>query len=47
MPNAENRRVRVVKEVTYTDPNGGKMVPVANVAVEEFVEDCDGGACGM
>ena len=47
VPNAENRRVRVVKEVTYTDPNGGKMVPVANVAVEEFVEDCDGGACGM
>ena len=47
VPNAENRRVRVVKEVTYTDPNGGKMVPVANVAVEEFVEDCEGGACGM
>ena len=47
VPNAENRRVRVVKEVTYTDPNGGKMVPVANVAVEEFVEDCDGGTCGM
>ena len=47
VPNAENRRVRVVKEVTYTDPNGGKMVPVANVAVEEFVEDCDGSACGM
>ncbi|MBQ6736383.1 MAG: OmpA family protein [Alphaproteobacteria bacterium] len=47
VPNAENRRVRVVKEVTYTDPNGGKMVPVANVAVEEFVEDCDGAACGM
>ena len=47
VPNAENRRVRVVKEVTYTDPNGGKMVPVANVAVEEFVEDCDGTTCGM
>ena len=47
VPNAENRRVRVVKEVTYTDQNGGKMVPVANVAVEEFIEDCDGGACGM
>lgn len=47
VPNAENRRVRVVKEVTYTDPNGGKMVPVANVAVEEFIEDCDDGTCGM
>ena len=47
VPNAENRRVRVVKEVSYTDPNGGKMVPVANVAVEEFVEDCGDGACGM
>ena len=47
VPNAENRRVRVVKEVTYTDPNAGKMVPVANVAVEEFIEDCGGGACEM
>lgn len=47
VPNAENRRVRVVKEVTYTDPNGGKMVPVANVAVEEFVEECGGADCGM
>ena len=47
VPNAENRRVRVVKEITYTDPNGGKMVPVANVAVEEFVEDCGDGICGM
>lgn len=47
VPNAENRRVRVVKEVTYTDSNGGKMVPVANVAVEEFIEDCDDGTCGM
>ena len=47
VPNAENRRVRVVKEVTYTDPNGGKMVPVANVAVEEFVEDCNGAGCGI
>ncbi len=47
VPNAENRRVRVVKEVTYTDPDAGKMVPVANVSVEEFVEDCDDGACEM
>ena len=46
VPNAENRRVRVVKEVTYTEP-GGQMVPVANVSVEEYVEDCDGNRCGM
>ena len=46
VPNAENRRVRVVKEVTYTEP-GGKMVPVANVAVEEYVEDCGGAGCGI
>lgn len=45
--NAENRRVRVVKEVSYTEPGGGKKVPVANVAVEEFVEDCGGADCGM
>lgn len=32
VPNAENRRVRVVKEVHYIEP--GKIVPVASVEVE-------------
>ena len=46
--NAENRRVRVVKETYYTEP--GKMVPVATVVTEngadsvefqqEFQEEC-------
>lgn len=44
VPNAENRRVRIVKEETYTEP-GGQMVPVANVDIEEFVEDCGGAEC--
>lgn len=43
-PNAENRRVRVVKEVSYTEP-GGEMRPVANVAIQEFVQDCDEYGC--
>lgn len=42
VPNAENRRVRVVKEVTYTDPNAPTMMPVADVSVEQFVDACDG-----
>ncbi len=42
VPNAENRRVRVVKEVTYTDANAPTMVPVADVSVEQFVDSCDG-----
>ena len=46
VPNAENRRVRVVKEVTYTEP-GGQMVPVADVSVEEFIDDCGGAECDM
>ncbi len=46
VPNAENRRVRVVKEVTYTEP-GGQLVPVANVSVQEFVDDCGGAECDM
>ena len=46
VPNAENRRVRVVKEVTYTEP-GGQLVPVADVSVEEFIDDCGGAECDM
>lgn len=46
VPNAENRRVRVVKEVTYTEP-GGKMVPVADVAVEQYTGSCDDEDCDM
>lgn len=43
VPNAENRRVRVVKETFYTEP--GKVVPVAVVAdgnaeIETIGEDC-------
>ena len=41
VPNAENRRVRVVKEVSYTEPADGRTVPVANVSVEEIDEPCD------
>lgn len=41
VPNAENRRVRVVKEVSYTEPTNGATVPVANVSVEEIEEPCD------
>lgn len=44
VPNAENRRVRVVKEVTYTEP-GGRLVPVADVSVQEFIDDCGGAEC--
>lgn len=41
VPNAENRRVRVVKELHYTEP--GKSVPVAAVEFEkQFSKDCDG-----
>ncbi len=39
--NAENRRVRVVKEVHYTEPAG--TVPVAAIAVEEY----SSADCGM
>ena len=45
VPNAENRRVRVVKEVTYTEPAGENYVPVADVDVEQFYTDCDGEDC--
>ena len=43
VPNAENRRVRVVKETHYTEP--GKVVPVAVVTdgdaeIEEIGEEC-------
>ena len=41
--NAENRRVRVVKEVSYTEEGG--MMPVADVSVEEIVGECDGYGC--
>ena len=41
VPNAENRRVRVVKEVSYTEPADGQTVPVANVSVEEIEVPCD------
>ena len=43
--NAENRRVRVVKEVTYTEPAGEKYAPVADVNVEQFYTDCANGEC--
>jgi len=42
-PNAENRRVRVVKEVSYTEDGG--IMPVANVAVEDFIESCGEYGC--
>ena len=45
VPNAENRRVRVVKEVTYTEPAGEKYAPVADVNVEQFYTDCTNGEC--
>jgi len=43
VPNAENRRVRVVKETHYTEP--GKVVPIALVTdgdaeIEEMDEEC-------
>lgn len=41
--NAENRRVRVVKEVHYTEP--AKTVPVA--VVEEYAVEDDVEACGL
>ena len=43
--NAENRRVRVVKEVTYTEPAGENYAPVADVNVEQFYTDCENGEC--
>ena len=43
--NAENRRVRVVKEVTYTEPAGERYAPVADVNVEQFYTDCENGNC--
>ena len=46
VPNAENRRVRVVKEVSYTEPGGG-LVPVADVSVQQYVDDCGGAECDM
>ena len=42
-PKAENRRVRVVKETSYTEPAG--TMPVANVVVEEYSSACDGFDC--
>ena len=42
VPNAENRRVRVVKETMYTEPGGARMMPVADVSVESYVDGCDG-----
>ena len=47
VPNAENRRVRVVKEVSYTEPGGTRMMPVADVSVQEYVDGCDGSDCEM
>ena len=47
VPNAENRRVRVVKEVSYTEPGGARMMPVADVSVQEYVDGCDGSDCEM
>ncbi|HNY25381.1 MAG TPA: OmpA family protein [Alphaproteobacteria bacterium] len=44
-PNAENRRVRVVKEVHYTEP--GKTVPVAAVQVEKQPMGQPEPDCGM
>lgn len=41
--NAENRRVRVVKEVSYTEEGG--MMPVADVSVEEVVSECGAYGC--
>ncbi len=43
VPNAENRRVRVVKETHYTEP--GKVVPIAvvsdgDVDIQEIGEEC-------
>ncbi|MBO5705181.1 MAG: OmpA family protein [Alphaproteobacteria bacterium] len=44
-PNADNRRVRVVKEVHYTEP--AKPVPMA-IEVEEYtVEECAEYGCGQ
>ena len=43
--NAENRRVRVVKEVTYTEPADESYAPVADVDVEQFYTDCENGEC--
>jgi len=43
--NAENRRVRVVKEVTYTEPVTESYAPVADVNVEQFYTDCNGRDC--
>ena len=43
VPNAENRRVRVVKEVSYMEPGG--MMPVADVSVEEFAGECGDYGC--
>jgi hypothetical protein len=40
VPDADNRRVRVVKEVHYTEP--AKTVPMA-IEVEEYSE----AGCGM
>ncbi|MBO4582548.1 MAG: OmpA family protein [Alphaproteobacteria bacterium] len=45
VPNAENRRVRVVKEVTFTEPAGERYAPVADVNVEQFYTDCENGEC--
>ncbi|MDL2295253.1 OmpA family protein [Lachnospiraceae bacterium OttesenSCG-928-E19] len=45
VPNAENRRVQVIKETHYTEPGG--MVPVAAVEVQEYVNrDCGMYGCG-
>ena len=43
VPNAQNRRVRVVKETSYTEP--GKVVPIAvvtdgNAEIQEIGEEC-------
>ena len=42
-PNAENRRVRVVKETSFTEP--AKMGAAPIVTVEEYEEPCDGDDC--
>jgi len=43
-PNAENRRVRVVKEVHYTEqPEGAPIIVEEYQEDEDFCEDCDEG----
>ena len=41
VPNAANRRVRVVKETSYTEQPDG-VQPVANISVESYSQNCEG-----